>query len=181
MSICSICQSTPLAESASLGQLGKLDCTHAFCFSCIRTWTHESTTCPNCNSPVTELIRCSSTDVLECVTLQLVDKRQNGTFRVEELQNEANALERCAVCDQEDDVDAIICDACGRYFHLECLPSKDVPHARHLCNEAVAAQDEAECLGLPEPRPTPEWFCPDCRSTAEPVVDANVSYWCVVS
>lgn len=166
---CSICQSTTLAESASLSQLGKLDCTHAFCFGCIRTWTQESTTCPNCNALVTQLTRCNSTDVLERLPLNAVDNRQESTFRVEELQGEADGIERCAVCEQVDEIQAIICDACGRYFHLGCLPSSDVPHARVLCNAAVAAQEDAERLGLANPRPTPDWYCPDCRPTAEPV------------
>ena len=120
--------------------------------------------------------QCASNHLLyelERVPLKAVNNRQAFTFRVEELQNEADGLERCAVCEHEDEIQAIICDACGRYFHLGCLPSKDVPHAEHLCNAALAAQEEAERLGLAHAEPTPDWFCPDCRPTAEPVVEAN--------
>ena len=174
MSICAICLSTPLTESASFGQLGKVDgCTHAFCFDCISLWTKESTTCPNCNALVSELTKCNSTHVLKRVTLNAVDHRQRSTFRVEELQAEAAALERCAVCHQEDDVEAIICDSCGHYHHLGCLSSSDAPRARFLCKQAVAAQEEAERLGLANAKPTPDWFCPVCQPAAAPVVEVN--------
>lgn len=139
---CSICCCESLDVKMSEGQLGRLDCDHAFCFACIDAWTRQqSSSCPLCAKQSSELRRCSDDGIVCKTPIRPTERRQRSYIASSDMASELDRLEICPACGRGDSDEAriLICDGCGRYWHMDCIRLCDVPDG--------------------------DWFCPDCVSS----------------
>ena len=127
--ICTICQ----CEMETL-KIGTLECSHQFCFDCIKQWgTSCANTCPLCKKRFNQI----KYKVISEETGQLIDKELKILNRNQTLPQSGNpilvqiddSMDNCYICNSDRNPQLMmICDLCDYMVaHTYCCGLSDFP------------------------------------------------------
>lgn len=133
-STCTICFDE-LKEKAILN-----NCSHEYCYGCIRQWANNSNKCPLCKTDFLYIIHFKNKKRIreKIKTREFISTGDSFIFEDSNNGDSDNEEDNCILCDEKNLFEKLIyCDGCEIYCcHLNCCNLSDFPEE--------------------------EWFCPNC-------------------